>query len=83
MSDIDYIQDGYLIETHKIESKVFFKNIRKEYGMTQKEISELLNIPLTTWRQWEQGRREPPEYIEKLVVYSLKFLNQKNKDTNK
>ena len=82
MLDVDYIQDDCLIETQKVNRKYFFKNIRHEYGMTQKDIAELLEIPVTTWRQWESGRREPPEYIEKLIVYSLKFIKMKDTNSN-
>ena len=34
-------------------------DIRKQTKMTQKEFSELFLIPLSTLRQWEQGKRVP------------------------
>lgn len=33
--------------------------IRKKTGLTQKEFSGVFLIPLSTLRQWEQGRRVP------------------------
>ena len=33
--------------------------IRKQTKMTQKEFSESFSIPLSTLRQWEQGKRVP------------------------
>ncbi len=33
--------------------------IRKNAKMTQKEFSESFSIPLSTLRQWEQGKRVP------------------------
>ena len=33
--------------------------IRKEANMTQKDFSESFSIPLSTLRQWEQGKRVP------------------------
>ncbi len=33
--------------------------IRKNVNMTQKEFSESFSIPLSTLRQWEQGKRVP------------------------
>ncbi len=33
--------------------------IRKNANMTQKEFSESFSIPLSTLRQWEQGKRVP------------------------
>jgi len=34
-------------------------DIRKQTKMTQKEFSESFHIPLSTLRQWEQGKRIP------------------------
>ena len=34
-------------------------NARKQLGITQKEASEQLGIPLSTLRRWEQGVNEP------------------------
>lgn len=33
------------------------KKLREEKGYTQKEISEILNIPLKTYKNYEQGIR--------------------------
>ena len=35
------------------------KMIRKAQNLTQDGVSRLLNIPVATIRDWEQGRREP------------------------
>ncbi len=40
----------------------FYKNLkdcRIERGLSQKEISQALNIPVSTYANWEQGRRNP------------------------
>lgn len=44
------------------------KTIRESKKITQKELSELINIPLGTIRNWEQGYTEPKklELLEKL-----------------
>lgn len=77
----DYIIGDTLIECNPTEDKEMMfklKKIRKSYGMTQKQISELLGIPLNTWCQWERGRRTPPPYILRLISYSLEFkMNEK------
>ena len=39
-----------------------FKSAREKLGMTQKEISEKLNIPKRTWQDWELEQRMPPEW---------------------
>ncbi|AHB11179.1 helix-turn-helix domain-containing protein [Zymomonas mobilis] len=30
--------------------------VRRALGMTQKDIADLMGIPLATWQNWEQGR---------------------------
>ena len=35
------------------------KDLRKEKGFTLKHVAELLNCPLTTYANYEQGVREP------------------------
>lgn len=41
---------------------------RKALKQTQKQFAEQLEIPLGTYREWEQGRRKPPEYLIKLIL---------------
>ena len=36
------------------------KALRKEHSMTLKQVSAALEIPLTTYANYEQGKREPP-----------------------
>lgn len=45
------------------------KKLREELNMTQKQFSDWLNIPLQTLRQWEQGKRTPPNYVYKLIEF--------------
>lgn len=35
------------------------KDLRQEKGLTLKQVSALLNIPLSTYANYEQGVREP------------------------
>ncbi len=50
------------------------RNLRKkkEPKLTQKALAEAMELPITTLRNWEQGRVAPPAYIRKLVEA---FLN--------
>ena len=41
------------------------KEARYLSGLTQKEVSVLLEIPLRTLENWESGVRVPPVYVEK------------------
>ena len=76
MEKPDYFIEDILVETIPNKEKAtkdMLKDIRKIYQMTQKEIAEILDIPLDTWQQWERGRREPPKYMIKLILYTLKY----------
>ena len=35
-----------------------FKSIRKKTGLSQAKFARLIDVPLGTLRNWEQGRRE-------------------------
>lgn len=50
------------------------KEARIAANMTQKEVSELLEIPGRTLQGWEQGKRVPPVYVEKLIIEKLKLI---------
>ena len=52
------------------------KEARQEVGLTQKTLSEWLNIPKRTIENWEGGKSEPKDWIEKLLVE--KILTYKN-----
>lgn len=44
---------------------------RKSAGMSRKDISEWLEIPYRTLTNWENGERQCPIYIEKLIVEKI------------
>ncbi len=48
------------------------KEARAEYGLTQKDLSEITDIPLRTIENWESGKRTPSPWVEKLVYSYLK-----------
>jgi transcriptional regulator with XRE-family HTH domain len=46
-------------------AKVFgnqLKNLRKGKGYTQNDVASLLGVPVSTYANWEQGRRDPRIY---------------------
>lgn len=51
---------------------------RKARGsMSQPEAAAaLLNCPVATIRDWEQGRREPPKWVQSLILFY--FRHRKN-----
>lgn len=50
------------------------KEARVEYDITQKELSEITEIPLRTIENWESGKRKPSPWVKKLIVDYLKHL---------
>jgi putative transcriptional regulator len=46
--------------------------IRKRTGLSQSAFAERYHIPLATLRNWEQDRREPPDYL----IYMLDRLTR-------
>ena len=62
------------------------KELRENTGMSRKEFSEHTGIPVRTLEDWEAGRRTPPEYIPRLLVYQIRFADSytiKEKSTDK
>jgi len=54
------------------------KKVRVEKNLTQKAMSDLLEIPIRTVSDWERGLRTPPEWVCKLIVDALKRLGEKS-----
>ena len=56
-----------------MESAKKIRKLRESIGLTRKEFSEHIGIPVRTLEDWEAGRRTPPEYIPRLISYQLKY----------
>ena len=56
-----------------MDSAKTIKEIREQTGLNRREFSEHIGIPLRTIEDWEAGRRTPPEYIPRLIMYQLKY----------
>lgn len=54
---------------------------RKSKKMSRKDISEWLEIPYRTLTNWENGERQCPAYIEKLIVEKILSGQAKNENT--
>ena len=61
--------------TFKSKDEPKVKTARLAAGFTQKEISELLEVPQRTWEGWEAGRKIPP-YFEKLLIEKIESLKK-------
>lgn len=47
------------------------KEARQAAGLTQRQMSEMFDIPLRTIENWESSVTKPPKYVERLVVEKL------------
>lgn len=48
------------------------KEVRKQAGLTQKDLSNLYGIPKRTIEEWDRGAYEPPEYVANLLIDRIK-----------
>lgn len=46
--------------------------IRALANLSQAQFSEKYHIPLPTLRKWEQGKREPPDYVVELLEFRVR-----------
>ena len=54
---------------------------RKEAGLTQKQVFELIGVPVRTLQNWENGIRICPQYVEDLLIEKLLSLKERDKDS--
>ncbi len=47
------------------------KDICTEYKITQTELSKRFGIPLRTVQDWHSGRRNPPDYVVRMMAELL------------
>lgn len=47
------------------------KALRKQYGLTQQALSDLLGIPKRTIEDWDAGKASPPPYVLRLIAFYL------------
>ena len=48
------------------------QEIRALTSLSQPQFCEKYNIPLPTLRKWEQGKREPPDYLVELLEFKVR-----------
>lgn len=53
---------------------------REQAGMTRAQLSKWLDIPYRTLTNWENGERECPAYVERLIIEKIERDWKKSKD---
>lgn len=51
------------------------KEIRYTTGLSQRDFSNMFDIPISTLQKWEQGESSPTPYIIKLIANQLPIEN--------
>ena len=51
-----------------------FKRARLAAGITQADMSKLMEIPLRTVESWEVGKRTPPPYVQRFILNELESI---------
>ena len=59
------------------------KQIRNHVNMSQRKFADYFNIPLGTFRNWEQGISKPPEYVLNMIIESIRRDKMINVETIK
>lgn len=59
------------------------KDARLKAGLTQKSMSELMEIPKRTIENWDSGVTAPPEYVERFILKELEEIGKKIEMENK
>lgn len=52
------------------------KEAREEAGLTQKQVHDLVGVPIRTLQNWENGVRVCPQYVEDLLIEKLLSLKE-------
>ena len=45
------------------------KELREKMGMNRREFCDYYGIPYRTVQDWEEGKRELPDYLLRLIIY--------------
>lgn len=57
-----------------VETECKIKKARIAAGLTQNQFSEIFEIPIDVVKSWDSGRRNPPEWSEKLILEKLEKI---------
>ena len=58
------------------------QELRKETGLSQSQFAKKFDIPVGTLQHWEQGVRQPPDYLVSLMVRVLEYEHRDKRKMN-
>lgn len=53
---------------YKFVFRIIVKNIRKSLRLTQKQFAKRIDVPISTYRKWEQGVTTPSQVVIKSIT---------------
>lgn len=59
------------------------KLLREIKGLTQKDLSDMYDIPMRTISSWESGERQMPKYLEKILTDKLLTMSPEEIEVEK
>ena len=68
-SDVSVIAD--ILHSIFELSKMDIKQLRTSLGLTFNAFSSIYSVPSRTVQDWEYGKNKTPEYMKKLVAYTI------------
>jgi len=75
-----FVKEQYKKELRAVSVKSLYGNgskvreARIDAGYSLAAASELLGVPIRTFRAWENGERIPPTYVERMILEKLKDI---------
>ena len=60
VTQMDEILRGERAPSREVLTMTTLKEVRAASGLSQAKFAAVIDVPLCTLRNWEQGRREPP-----------------------
>lgn len=54
------------------------KEAREQAGLSRVEMSRRFEIPVRTLEDWDNGKRTPPPYVEKLIIEKLETMKERD-----
>jgi DNA-binding transcriptional regulator YiaG len=51
---------------------------RQEAGLTQKQVHDLIGVPIRSLQNWEAGIRVCPQYVENLLIEKILSFKKGN-----
>ncbi|MDR0884869.1 MAG: helix-turn-helix domain-containing protein [Clostridiales Family XIII bacterium] len=55
----------------------WFKDARQKTGLSQGAMSDAIGIPVRTIQEWEQGRKDCPDWTKKLILAEVERIKHR------